>query len=53
MQSTGIDSSDCLFHENLSLSHEAFDTNYGLFLATPDQLLYPNPSEYATDGKVA
>lgn len=34
------------------MSHEAFDTNYGLFLTTPDQLLYPNPSEYATERKL-
>ncbi|KAL0094649.1 hypothetical protein F4703DRAFT_1728690 [Phycomyces blakesleeanus] len=40
----GIDGGG-VFKEFLTcLGHEAFDTNYGLFLATPDQLLYPNPS---------
>lgn len=34
-----------------SLSHEAFDTNYGLFQTTPDQLLYPNPGQHATHRK--
>lgn len=35
-----------------SLSHEAFDTNYGLFQTTPDQLLYPNPGRHATQRKL-
>ncbi|RHZ57890.1 hypothetical protein Glove_382g38 [Diversispora epigaea] len=43
----GIDGGG-LFKEFLtSLTRIAFDTNYGLFLSTDKQLLYPNPHEYA------
>ncbi|KAI8970934.1 hypothetical protein BDB01DRAFT_812998 [Pilobolus umbonatus] len=47
LQEAGIDGGG-VFKEFLTgLSHEAFDVNYGLFVSTPDQLLYPNPSYYA------
>lgn len=36
-----------------SLGHEAFDTDYGLFSSTPEQLLYPNPGSFATEGNEA
>ncbi|KAG0174428.1 hypothetical protein DFQ30_004502 [Apophysomyces sp. BC1015] len=50
MHEAGIDGGG-VFKEFLTcLGHEAFDTNYGLFIATADQLLYPNPSPYATEG---
>ncbi|CAG8517471.1 9293_t:CDS:10 [Acaulospora colombiana] len=43
MQEAGIDGGG-LFKEFLtSLTRIAFDTNYGLFLSTKEQLLYPNP----------
>ncbi|KAI9026654.1 hypothetical protein CLU79DRAFT_853565 [Phycomyces nitens] len=49
LQEAGIDGGG-VFKEFLTcLGHEAFDTNYGLFLATPDQLLYPNPSALHTE----
>jgi ubiquitin-protein ligase E3 C len=31
------------------LARQAFDTNYGLFMVTQDQLLYPNSSKYARE----
>ncbi|KAF7730412.1 hypothetical protein EC973_002218 [Apophysomyces ossiformis] len=50
MHEAGIDGGG-VFKEFLTcFGHEAFDTNYGLFVATADQLLYPNPSPYATEG---
>ncbi|KAI9334179.1 hypothetical protein BD770DRAFT_402519 [Pilaira anomala] len=49
LEEAGIDGGG-VFKEFLTgLSMEAFDTNYGLFVATPDQLLYPNPSSFATE----
>ncbi|KAL0097797.1 hypothetical protein J3Q64DRAFT_1073333 [Phycomyces blakesleeanus] len=49
----GIDGGG-VFKEFLTcLGHEAFDTNYGLFLATPDQLLYPNPSALISNESLA
>ncbi|KAI9246715.1 hypothetical protein BDA99DRAFT_592324 [Phascolomyces articulosus] len=48
LQEAGIDGGGVFKEFLTSLGREAFDTNYGLFRATPDQLLYPNPSEYAT-----
>nr|CAG8539342.1 680_t:CDS:10 [Entrophospora candida]CAG8546331.1 11073_t:CDS:10 [Entrophospora candida] len=47
IQEAGIDGGG-LFKEFLtSITHIAFDTNYGLFLNTKEQLLYPNPHLYA------
>ncbi|GES88691.1 HECT-domain-containing protein [Rhizophagus clarus] len=47
MPEAGIDGGG-LFKEFLtSLTRIAFDTNYGLFLSTKEQLLYPNPHGYA------
>ncbi|CAB5374017.1 unnamed protein product [Rhizophagus irregularis] len=47
MPEAGIDGGG-LFKEFLtSLTRVAFDTNYGLFLSTKEQLLYPNPHSYA------
>lgn len=49
LEEAGIDGGG-VFKEFLTcLSLEAFNTNYGLFVATPDQLLYPNPSSFATE----
>lgn len=51
LEEAGIDGGG-VFKEFLTcLSLEAFNTNYGLFVATPDQLLYPNPSSFATERK--
>ncbi|KAI9301643.1 hypothetical protein BJ944DRAFT_168718, partial [Cunninghamella echinulata] len=47
---SGIDGGGVFKEFITSLSHDAFNTEYGLFSATPDQLLYPNPSSVATDG---
>ncbi|KAI8394277.1 uncharacterized protein BYT42DRAFT_487189 [Radiomyces spectabilis] len=49
LQEAGIDGGGVFKEFLTSLGHEAFDTNYGLFLATPDQMLYPNSSRYATE----
>ncbi|KAG0011117.1 hypothetical protein BGZ80_000937 [Entomortierella chlamydospora] len=47
MPEAGIDGGG-VFKEFLTcLAHQAFDTNYGLFMNTTDQLLYPNPHSYA------
>ncbi|OBZ83104.1 hypothetical protein A0J61_08847 [Choanephora cucurbitarum] len=44
LEEAGIDGGG-VFKEFLTgLSKEAFNLDYGLFVATPDQLLYPNPS---------
>ncbi len=51
LDEAGIDGGG-VFKEFLTcLSLEAFNTNYGLFVTTPDHLLYPNPSSYATKRK--
>ncbi|CAG8703781.1 13370_t:CDS:10, partial [Dentiscutata erythropus] len=47
IQEAGIDGGG-LFKEFLtSLTRIAFDAEYGLFLSTNEQLLYPNPHSYA------
>ncbi|WVR04680.1 hypothetical protein IAU60_001691 [Kwoniella sp. DSM 27419] len=49
MEEAGIDGGG-LFKEFLtSLSQEVFDTNRGLWLATDQNELYPNPHSYATE----
>ncbi|CDS05598.1 hypothetical protein LRAMOSA08126 [Lichtheimia ramosa] len=48
LHEAGIDGGGVFKEFLTSLSHEAFDTNYGLFQTTPDQLLYPNPGQHAT-----
>ncbi|GAA5985710.1 hypothetical protein JCM10908_007082 [Rhodotorula pacifica] len=49
MEESGIDGGG-LFKELLtSLSKEVFDTNRGLWLATSEQELYPNPHGYAKE----
>jgi ubiquitin-protein ligase E3 C len=49
LEEAGIDGGG-VFKEFLTgLGKEAFDINYGLFTTTPEQLLYPNPSSYATE----
>ncbi|KAL9543299.1 hypothetical protein MBANPS3_008177 [Mucor bainieri] len=49
LEEAGIDGGG-VFKEFLTgLSKEAFNVNYGLFTATPEQLLYPNPSFSATE----
>ncbi|KAF8937444.1 hypothetical protein BGZ58_002708 [Dissophora ornata] len=49
MPEAGIDGGG-IFKEFLtSLVLQAFDTNYGLFLNTSDQLLYPNPHRIARE----
>lgn len=39
-----------LADQDTSLSKEVFDTNRGLWLATDQNELYPNPHSYATEG---
>ena len=46
----GIDGGGVFKEFLTALSKQAFNGNYGLFSATRDQLLYPNPHSYATDG---
>ncbi|KAJ3337229.1 hypothetical protein HDU93_001419 [Gonapodya sp. JEL0774] len=47
MEEAGIDGGG-VFKEFLTrLSKQAFDVNYGLFQATREQKLYPNPSTYS------
>ncbi|CEP08172.1 hypothetical protein [Parasitella parasitica] len=49
LEEAGIDGGG-VFKEFLTgLGKEAFNIDYGLFTATPEQLLYPNPSSYATE----
>jgi hypothetical protein len=50
-EEAGIDGGG-LFKEFLtSLSKEAFDTDRGLWLATSQNELYPNPHSYAKEGR--
>lgn len=52
LEEAGIDGGG-VFKEFLTgLSHDAFNVNYGLFVATPEQLLYPNPNSFATERKL-
>ncbi|KAI9312726.1 hypothetical protein BX666DRAFT_2020906 [Dichotomocladium elegans] len=44
----GIDGGGVFKEFLTNLGHEAFDTNFGLFLETADNLLYPNPGKSAT-----
>ncbi|KAI9264431.1 hypothetical protein BY458DRAFT_556842 [Sporodiniella umbellata] len=49
LEEAGIDGGG-VFKEFLTgLSRDAFDLNYGLFVATQEQLLYPNPGSFATE----
>ncbi|KAF9567255.1 hypothetical protein EC968_003459 [Mortierella alpina] len=45
----GIDGGGVFKEFLTSLVLQAFDTNYGLFLSTSDQLLYPNPHRFAQE----
>ncbi|KFH64448.1 hypothetical protein MVEG_09184 [Podila verticillata NRRL 6337] len=45
----GIDGGGVFKEFLTSLVHQAFDTNYGLFLNTSDQLLFPNPHAFARE----
>ncbi|KAF9300077.1 hypothetical protein BGZ74_008327 [Mortierella antarctica] len=45
----GIDGGGVFKEFLTSLVHQAFDTNYGLFLNTSDHLLYPNPHAFASE----
>jgi ubiquitin-protein ligase E3 C len=47
MQEAGIDGGGVFKEFLTSIVRQAFDTNYGLFMNTSDQLLYPNPHSYA------
>ncbi|KAI8331155.1 HECT-domain-containing protein [Chlamydoabsidia padenii] len=49
MEESGIDGGGVFKEFLTSLGHEAFDTDYGLFSSTPEQLLYPNPGSFATE----
>lgn len=49
MPEAGIDGGGVFKEFLTSLSKEAFDVNYGLFLSTPEQLLYPNPHAYSRE----
>jgi ubiquitin-protein ligase E3 C len=46
----GIDGGGVFKEFLTALSAQAFNPNYGLFFATKDQLLYPCPHSYATNG---
>eukprot|EP00833_Pecoramyces_ruminatium_P010365 jgi/Orpsp1_1/1184397/evm.model.c7180000089353.2 len=43
----GIDGGGVFKEFLTSITHQAFDMNYGLFLSTSNQCLYPNPHSYA------
>ncbi|KAG0322236.1 hypothetical protein BGZ99_003435 [Dissophora globulifera] len=45
----GIDGGGVFKEFLTSLVHQAFDTNYGLFMNTTEQLLYPNPHRFAQE----
>ncbi|KAG0212100.1 hypothetical protein BGX28_006861 [Mortierella sp. GBA30] len=45
----GIDGGGVFKEFLTSLVLQAFDTNYGLFMSTSDQLLYPNPHRFAQE----
>ncbi|KAL1925160.1 uncharacterized protein VTP21DRAFT_43 [Calcarisporiella thermophila] len=45
----GIDGGGVFKEFLTTLTRQAFDTNYGLFLSTKENLLYPNPQRYATE----
>jgi len=45
----GIDGGGVFKEFLTSLVLQAFDTNYGLFMNTSDQLLYPNPHRFAQE----
>ncbi|KAI7863834.1 hypothetical protein BDF14DRAFT_1733311 [Spinellus fusiger] len=49
LQEAGIDGGGVFKEFLTALGHEAFDTNYGLFCATSEQLLYPNPSALVSE----
>ncbi|KAI7903093.1 uncharacterized protein BX663DRAFT_536455 [Cokeromyces recurvatus] len=51
LEEAGIDGGG-VFKEFLTgITKEAFNTNYGLFTVTSEQLLYPNPTSYATESE--
>ncbi|RUS15775.1 hypothetical protein BC937DRAFT_92006, partial [Endogone sp. FLAS-F59071] len=45
----GIDGGGVFKEFLTALAQQAFDTNYGLFLSTPENLLYPNPHAFAIE----
>ncbi|ORZ21131.1 hypothetical protein BCR42DRAFT_406881 [Absidia repens] len=49
IEESGIDGGGVFKEFLTSLGHESFNTDYGLFSSTPDQLLYPNPGSFATE----
>ncbi|KAG0273284.1 hypothetical protein BGZ95_010907 [Linnemannia exigua] len=49
MPEAGIDGGGVFKEFLTSLVLQAFDTNYGLFMNTSDQLLYPNPHQFAQE----
>lgn len=49
MEEAGIDGGGVFKEFLTSLSKEAFDTDRGLWLATPNQELYPNPHSYSRE----
>lgn len=49
MAEAGIDGGGVFKEFLTSLVLQAFNTNYGLFLNTSDQLLYPNPHRFAQE----
>ncbi|KAF9125060.1 hypothetical protein BGW39_007686 [Mortierella sp. 14UC] len=49
MAEAGIDGGGVFKEFLTSLVLQAFDTNYGLFMNTSDQLLYPNPHRFAQE----
>ncbi|KAF9580734.1 hypothetical protein BGW38_002499 [Lunasporangiospora selenospora] len=49
IQEAGIDGGGVFKEFLTSLVLQAFDTNFGLFMSTSEQLLYPNPHQYARE----
>ena len=50
LKEAGVDGGGVFKEFLTALSLQAFNPNYGLFFATHDQLLYPCPHSYATNG---
>ncbi|KAJ3088054.1 hypothetical protein HK102_009664 [Quaeritorhiza haematococci] len=48
----GIDGGGVFKEFLTTLTRQAFDVNYGLFQNTSEQLLYPSPQSYASQGKL-
>eukprot|EP00741_Cyanophora_paradoxa_P023298 tig00000254_g22505.t1 len=51
LEEAGVDGGGLFKEFMTSLAKTAFDSQYALFKATPDRLLYPNPSSHLVSGE--